>query len=204
VIRELKRRKVFRAGSVYLVVAWGASVGAADLLPAFGSPDWGVRVFVVAAALGFPVTLVLAWVYDLSSEGIRRDGAGVIANATTPAEVTMLARGAESVRVSWESRQGRQAHAFANNFYIGRDDTCGVYLNDGMVSRRHARIFMENGSWHIEDLGSRNGTRLDGELITRAPLPAQSRIILYPGGPVLEVAVPAALSATQPQFQSVT
>jgi hypothetical protein len=202
VMRELKRRKVFRVGSVYLVVAWGASVGAADLLPAFDVPDWGVRLFVIAAALGFPVALVLAWAYDLSSDGIRRDvpalheasmGAGdATVMAGIAGDATVLAGTADSIRVSWDAGRGRQVQAFANNFFIGRDDACGVYLNDSMVSRRHARIFMEQGTWHIEDLGSRNGTRLDGEVITRAVLPPQSRVILYPGGPVLEVTIPRA------------
>jgi hypothetical protein len=204
VIWELKRRKVFRIGSVYLVVAWGASVGAADLLPAFDVPDWGVRLFVVAAALGFPVALVLAWAYDLSADGIRKEIPAAQGVASTAGEATVLAISANSVSVNWDAGQGRQVQSFANNFFIGRDDTCGIHLDDSMVSRRHARIFMEQGTWHIEDLGSRNGTRLDGDLITRAALPPRSRVILYPGGPVLEVTVPPSYAMTQSLIKGVS
>ena len=55
VYRELRRRKVFRVGSLYLVTAWGASLGAAELFPAFGLPDASVRIFVSVAILGLPV-----------------------------------------------------------------------------------------------------------------------------------------------------
>ena len=44
---ELKRRKVFKVASGYLVAAWGLSMGAEALLPVFGAPDWAVRAFVI-------------------------------------------------------------------------------------------------------------------------------------------------------------
>ena len=180
-LRELKRRKVFHVGSVYLVVAWGASVGAADLLPAFGVPDWGVRAFVVTAILGFPVAVALAWIYETSIE-VRYE-----APASAPRATTRVARYAPSVQVSWSSGDDRRVESFVNNFTIGRDADCEVCVDDDMVSRRHARVFMQNGRWHVRDLGSRNGTRLDGELVDQAPLPENAGLVLYPGGPVLRL-----------------
>lgn len=178
-VQELKRRKVFQVGSVYLVVAWGASVGAADLLPAFGVPDWGVRAFVVTAILGFPVALILAWIYEASIE-VRYE-----APATAPRATTRVARYAPSVQVKWSAGDTSRVESFVNNFTIGRDVDCDVCLDDEMVSRRHARVFMQNGRWHVQDLGSRNGTRLDGELVDQAPLPENASLVLYPDGPVL-------------------
>ena len=62
---ELKRRRVYRAGAVYLVVAW-AVIQAADLImPRVGLPDWAVTFVIVAAGLGFPIALVLSWLYDI-------------------------------------------------------------------------------------------------------------------------------------------
>ncbi len=62
---------MFSAGTIYVIVAW-AAVQAADIaFPAFGIPDWAMRALLVAAFAGFPVALVLAWVFDFTSHGIR-------------------------------------------------------------------------------------------------------------------------------------
>jgi len=50
---------------------------------------------------------------------------------------------------------------------IGRVD-CSVTLADGTVSRRHARLLPSNGKWVLEDLGSANGTFLNGSKLARA------------------------------------
>ncbi len=48
-------------------------------------------------------------------------------------------------------------------FVIGRSSQCHLTIDDALVSRRHARILLENGQLSIEDLGSRNGYRLNGQ-----------------------------------------
>jgi DNA-binding SARP family transcriptional activator len=53
---------------------------------------------------------------------------------------------------------------------IGRHPGCDLVLDDDLVSRRHAQVLWSGGGFVIADLGSTNGTRLDGELVTRAPL----------------------------------
>jgi diguanylate cyclase (GGDEF)-like protein len=45
---------------------------------------------------------------------------------------------------------------------IGRDAGCGLTLSDASVSRRHARVTFGDGEFRVEDLGSRNGTRING------------------------------------------
>ena len=72
-IAELRRRKVFKAGAAYLVVAWLAVQVASIGLPAFDAPAWALRVFILLALLGFPVCVVLAWVLDFTPEGMRWD-----------------------------------------------------------------------------------------------------------------------------------
>lgn len=49
---------------------------------------------------------------------------------------------------------------------IGRDPACGICVPEGAVSRQHAGIHFEGGSWVIRDLGSRNGTLVDGQFVT--------------------------------------
>jgi hypothetical protein len=57
---------------------------------------------------------------------------------------------------------------------IGRDAGCHLTINDSSVSHRHARVYHSDGEWHVEDLGSTNGTFANDRPLTRA-------IILRPG-----------------------
>ncbi|HUH00328.1 MAG TPA: tetratricopeptide repeat protein [Gammaproteobacteria bacterium] len=69
---ELRRRKVVRVALVYLVAAWVAIEVASVVLPELMLPDWSVRLLIVLAAAGFPFALVLAWVFDITPEGVQR------------------------------------------------------------------------------------------------------------------------------------
>lgn len=71
-ITELRRRNVFRAGAAYTVLAWLVIQVADILLEAFAAPEWIMRFMVLALALGLPITLVLAWLYELTISGIQR------------------------------------------------------------------------------------------------------------------------------------
>jgi TolB-like protein/Flp pilus assembly protein TadD len=73
-IAELKRRKVFKVGAAYLVVAWLAVQAASIGFPAFDAPPWALRVFILVCLLGFPLALVVAWIFDASPEGVKLDG----------------------------------------------------------------------------------------------------------------------------------
>lgn len=58
------------------------------------------------------------------------------------------------------------------NYSIGRDPDCGVALDDDRVSRRHAELSGADGQWRLRDLGSKNGTAVDGRQVDSAPLAA--------------------------------
>ena len=51
---------------------------------------------------------------------------------------------------------------------IGRDAACDIPFGDNSVSRQHARVFMTNGTVYLEDLGSQNGTCVNGSRIEMA------------------------------------
>ena len=53
---------------------------------------------------------------------------------------------------------------------IGRDPANSIFLNDMTVSRSHAKITRDAGGSRIEDLGSLNGTWVDGAIVNAAPL----------------------------------
>jgi pSer/pThr/pTyr-binding forkhead associated (FHA) protein len=48
---------------------------------------------------------------------------------------------------------------------VGRDHGCAVRVNSATLSRRHARIVVTNGEAAVEDLGSKNGTRVNGQRV---------------------------------------
>ena len=72
------------------------------------------------------------------------------------------------------------AWAFRNTeVFIGRDDSCDLTLSDIAVSRRHARVVLEGATFFVEDLGSNNGTLLNGDrLIERAELVAGDELVI--------------------------
>jgi hypothetical protein len=74
-IAELKRRNVFRVGVAYAIVGWLLIEVASVLLPTFDAPDWVMKAFSSLVILGFPLTLVIAWAFELTPEGIKRDTA---------------------------------------------------------------------------------------------------------------------------------
>ena len=70
---ELRRRNVIRMAGLYLVGAWLLVQVASTLLPLFGVPDWALRGLVVVLVLGFIPALVIAWIFELTPDGLKRD-----------------------------------------------------------------------------------------------------------------------------------
>jgi TolB-like protein/Tfp pilus assembly protein PilF len=70
---ELKRRNVFRMGIAYVVVAWVMLQGIDFTLDIIAAPNWVMQVFVMAGFAGLPIVLVIAWIFELTPEGIKRE-----------------------------------------------------------------------------------------------------------------------------------
>lgn len=83
IFRELRRREVLRTLGLYVGVCWLIIEAASVLLPTFDAPEWILRGLVIAAIVGFPITAVLAWVYDLTTHGISRETAAPDASPPT-------------------------------------------------------------------------------------------------------------------------
>ncbi len=86
---------------------------------------------------------------------------------------------------------------------LGRDDTCAVRFastdpDAGQVSRRHATLRAEDGSFRIVDEGSRNGTFVNGERVADARLANGDRIQLGSAGPRLRVEITQTVAVPEP------
>lgn len=71
--QELKRRNVFRVGIAYVVTSWLLLQVADVVLNNFELPGWVFRTTLLVLAIGLPVALLLAWAFELTPEGIRKE-----------------------------------------------------------------------------------------------------------------------------------
>jgi TolB-like protein/Flp pilus assembly protein TadD len=71
---ELRRRNVIRMAGLYLVAAWLIVQVSGTVLPMFDAPAWLPRSLVFLLAIGFVPALIFSWVFELTPEGLRREG----------------------------------------------------------------------------------------------------------------------------------
>ncbi len=71
-INELKRRNVLRVVAMYAPGAFVLLEVMDIITPALNLPPWTVTLTIVVLAIGFPVTVVLAWIFDITPEGVKR------------------------------------------------------------------------------------------------------------------------------------
>jgi TolB-like protein/Tfp pilus assembly protein PilF len=69
---ELKRRNVYKVAVAYAIVGWLLVQVATQVFPFFEIPNWAVRLIVLAIVIGFPISLVIAWAFEATPEGIKR------------------------------------------------------------------------------------------------------------------------------------
>jgi len=68
--QELKRRKVFRVIAMYAATAFIIMEAGDIMLPRLGLPDWTVTFIIVLLIIGFPISIILSWIFDLTPEGV--------------------------------------------------------------------------------------------------------------------------------------
>jgi len=71
-LSELKRRKVYKVEVAYGVASWLVIQAASIFLPTFNAPPCMMKAIVVFLALGFILSAILAWVFDITPQGIKR------------------------------------------------------------------------------------------------------------------------------------
>jgi tryptophan-rich sensory protein len=68
---EVRRRKVYRVAAAYVIAAGFIIQISSAVFPAWDLPNWAFRLVVVFLLIGFPISLILAWAYDITPQGIR-------------------------------------------------------------------------------------------------------------------------------------
>ena len=91
---ELKRRNVYKVAVAYAVVAWLLMQVASQIFPFFEIPNSVVRLIILLLVIGFPIALIIAWAFEMTSEGIKRtetaDAAGLRSHGGTWIYVVLI------------------------------------------------------------------------------------------------------------------
>jgi TolB-like protein len=85
---ELAKRRVFATAAIYIPAAWLAAEILLAIFDRFEAPPWAGDIVVILFLLGFPVVLLLSWLFDVTGEGVKRASPG-----TPLGIVTLLASG---------------------------------------------------------------------------------------------------------------
>ncbi len=72
-IAELSRRNVFRVCIAYVIGAWVIAQVADLVLDNIEAPDWVMQAIMLVLAIGLPLALILAWAFELTPEGVKRE-----------------------------------------------------------------------------------------------------------------------------------
>ncbi|HEY4535554.1 MAG TPA: FHA domain-containing protein [Enteractinococcus sp.] len=105
----------------------------------------------------------------------KKDAAAAPATADTPPPPTRAL--ATKLVVTEGPLAGRTIQLNGQPLLIGRAQDAGLVLEDDYASGRHARLFPQGSRWFLEDLGSTNGTFVQGNQLTRT-------MAIDPGTPV--------------------
>jgi len=72
IIKELKRRNVFKTALAYLAVAWILLQVFSILLPMVEAPKWVLKTITLIMLIGFPCWLIFSWTYQITSDGLKK------------------------------------------------------------------------------------------------------------------------------------
>ncbi|MEM7100943.1 MAG: FHA domain-containing protein [Pseudomonadota bacterium] len=178
---ELKRRKVPRSLLAYIVICWAVIQIGEVLLPVLGvEPEGPLRILLFLAIAGTPVCIAIAWFFQITKSGIVRtqsfEERRVLNNISPINE-----RRKEKVGQYFGGQSAPEdypwlilfdngpleglTYGVSETVVLGRALECDITILTNLVSRQHARLKVDNTRLMVEDLGSANGTQVNGKLI---------------------------------------
>ena len=179
--RELKRRRVGKTSLLYVVLCWGA-LEVADVL--FSTldmdADMASQILLYSAVAGFPLMFALAWFFQITSQGIVRTIPFVnrrVLNNMEPINdrrhegmATYFRDEDDKLQDHWfisieSGALSGLSYSVSQSLQIGRTAECDLTLPDSSISRHHARLYLDEDTLMIEDLGSANGTLVNGSVL---------------------------------------
>lgn len=190
--REIQRRKLVRACVVYLVVCWtilqitditGNSLGFDKVQVS--------RILIAIGVAGLPLVALFFWFYTVSTSGITRTQSFVerrILGNIVPLNDRRKEVSARGKRVhneedyDWvlEIESGPLSglrYGLEGEVVVGRSTDCDLTIPVTQISRQHARFTVEDNHLHLEDMGSANGTIVNGARInSRVRLNHQDKV----------------------------
>ncbi len=171
--QELKRRKVINTLVIYLAASWLLLQVISLVLPMFSDDRSFLFIFISFCALTTPVVVLLSWFYQITPKGLVK---------TQP---FVERRRLNNIAPSVDRRLGTKKNNPGHGWYIhaetgpvkgleypiddvvviGRALECEITLLRSYISRGQAKLLVKDNVLEIEDLGSSNGTRVNGTAV---------------------------------------
>jgi TolB-like protein/Tfp pilus assembly protein PilF len=162
--RELRRRKVVQVGVSYALIAWVVLQVAGVVFPPLHVPDWVMTWLVLAAILGFPIALLMAWWFERTPAGLVQDPRAVAGKGIrwlfgiSVAVITVAALAWWLTRVYGVNRDDTPLDALSNSSAVITDNSIAVmpfadmsaekdqqHLSDGLAEQLLDRLARVNG-----------------------------------------------------------
>lgn len=189
--RELLRRKVVRLLGAYIAILWLLAEGFSSLFPVLGIPVRVTQIFIVSGVALIPVLALLSWKYNLVPPQLVRDVKDIEEKnpVLSWAMVRHDTKDAGYILLSWNGEDNKKNEKrFFQPISIGRDPKNDVELPDARVSRHHAVLWAENGTWQVRDLDSANGTFIGHTRVKGIEtLPQSCDMRFHANGPIVSV-----------------
>ena len=123
---------------------------------------------------------------DLAGRRKERGTAELRAPAAAPARASKGGKPPAQAVVHEPEAPKPRTVRLSGSTEIGRADGCAIRLSDTYVSQVHARLYGQDGSWYLEDLGSTNGTFLNDRRVGQ-PVEVHAGDVVKVGKTVLEL-----------------